>query len=463
MTLRPRTVTLLATLLACGLTDLIILTPSLHFAYRSVPLHAMLETAATLIGLLTTFLLWGRLSQRRRLDDLLLFLALGVLSFTNLFFAAIPAAFFGDTHTFSTWTTLAGSALGAALLALAALVPRRQLSNYRRASGFAILAACAVLISLGDVVGMTLDRLPAGIDPATSPADPHAAMHGNVVIIGTQMVIAVFFAIAAVGFTRRAERDQDELLLWLGAGSVVAAAARVNYFAFPSLYSQWVYSGDAFRLVWHVLLFVGAAREIQIYQRAYAESRVLEERRRIARDIHDGLAQELAFIASKTRDQLAHGASRGQLAQVASSAQRGLDESRRAIATLSARNDEPFEHALTQAVEEVAQRIGVRVEIDAEAAPEIRRDEQEQLLRIVREAVTNAGRHSHASLIRVQFTNGGPLRLLVEDDGVGFDPDVLVTTGFGLAGMRERAAAIGGRFELATSPDTGTRIEVNVP
>ena len=463
MTFRPRTVTLLATLLACGLTDLIILTPSLHFAYRSVPLHAMLETAATLIGLLTTFLLWGRLSQRRRLDDLLLFLALGVLSLTNLFFAAIPAAFFGNTHTFSTWTTLAGSALGAALLALAALVPRRQLSNYRHATRFAILAACAILIALGDVVGMTLDRLPAGIDPATSPADPHSAMHGNAVIIGTQMVIALFFAIAAVGFTRRAEHDRDELLLWLGAGSVVAAAARVNYFAFPSLYSQWVYTGDAFRLVWHVLLFVGAAREIQIYQRAYAESRVLEERRRIARDIHDGLAQELAFIASKTRDQLAHGASRAQLAQVASSAQRGLDESRRAIATLSAHNDEPFEHALTPAVEEVAQRIGVRVEIDAEAAPEIRRNEQEQLLRIVREAVTNAGRHSQANVIRVQFTNGGPLRLLVEDDGIGFDPDVLVTTGFGLAGMRERAAAIGGRFEVASSPNTGTRVEVNVP
>ena len=463
MTLRPRNVTLLATLLACGLTDLIILTPSLHFAYRSVPLHAMLETAAALIGLLTTFLLWGRLSQRRRLDDLLLFLALGVLSFTNLVFAMIPAALFGDTHTFSTWTTLAGSALGAALLAYAAFVPKRQLSNYRRATGFGILAACTVLIALGDIVGATLDRLPAGIDPATSPVAPDRAMNGNAVIVATQMLIAVFFAIAAIGFTRRAERDRDELLKWLGAGSVVAAAARVNYFAFPSLYSQWVYTGDAFRLAWHVLLFVAAAREIRIYQRAYAESRVLEERRRIARDIHDGLAQELAFIASKTREQLTHGATPSQLAQVASSAQRGLDESRRAIATLSTRSDEPFEQALTQAVEEVAQRIGVRVEIDAESAPEIRRDEQEQLLRIVREAVTNAGRHSQASLIRVQFTNGGPLRLLVEDDGVGFDPDDVAAMGFGLVGMRERAAAIGGRFQVDTSPDYGTRIEVNVP
>jgi signal transduction histidine kinase len=114
-------------------------------------------------------------------------------------------------------------------------------------------------------------------------------------------------------------------------------------------------------------------------------------------------------------------------------------------------------------VEEVAERIGVRVEIDAEPAPQIRRDEQEQLLRIVREAVTNAGRHSQATLIRVQFTNGGPLRLLIEDDGVGFDPDNVGAQGFGLVGMHERAAAIGGRFEVDSSPQSGTRIEVNVP
>ena len=80
MRLRPRAVTLLAALLAGGLTDLIIFVPSLHFAYRSAAVHAMLETAATLIALLTTFLLWGRLRQRRGLDDLLLFVALGVVS-----------------------------------------------------------------------------------------------------------------------------------------------------------------------------------------------------------------------------------------------------------------------------------------------------------------------------------------------------------------------------------------------
>jgi hypothetical protein len=76
MRLRPRSVTLLAALVAATLTDLVVMVPGLHYAYRSVPLHAMLETTATIIALLTTVLLWGRLRERQRLDDLLLFVAL---------------------------------------------------------------------------------------------------------------------------------------------------------------------------------------------------------------------------------------------------------------------------------------------------------------------------------------------------------------------------------------------------
>ena len=76
MRLKPRSVTLLAALVAAILTDVVIMVPTLHFAYRSVPLHAMLEATASLIGFLTTILLWGRLKHRQMLGDLLLFLSL---------------------------------------------------------------------------------------------------------------------------------------------------------------------------------------------------------------------------------------------------------------------------------------------------------------------------------------------------------------------------------------------------
>jgi signal transduction histidine kinase len=455
-------VTLLAAVVAGGATDAVIFVPSLHFAYRSVPLHAMLETAATLISLLTTFLLWGRLRLRRRLDDLLLFVALAVMSFTNLFFAAIPAAFWTHPHPFSTWTTLAGSALGAALLAISAGVSRRKLRHMRLATALAVVGVAAVMLLLAAGVADLSNRLPIGIDPGRSPHDGRGWILGNSVIVMSQLAIAVLFAVAAVGFTRRADREGDELLLWLGAGSAVAAVARVNYFIFPSLYSEWVYTGDAFRLLWHVLLFVGAARVIQIYQGAYAESRVIEERRRIARELHDGLAQELAFIATTAHDLVAEGSHSPKLGQLGSAAQRGLDESRRAIAALSRNQDEPFSAALVQAVEEVGRRLGARVEVAAEEVTDLEPQTQEQLLRIVREAVTNAARHAQATGVRVQLMNGGPIRLCVEDDGVGFDPTVSSPTGFGLVTMRERTAAIGGDFRLSSRRGQGTVVEIEL-
>ena len=460
--LRPRSVTLLAAVIAGVATDFVIMVPTLQFAYRSVPVHAMLEATATLISFLTTILVWGRLKWRQGLDDLLLFVALGLLSVANLLFAAVPAAIWQDPHPFSVWTTLGAGAASAGLLAAAALVRPVHLKNYEHAGRIAVIALAVGLVALGALVGGFVDHLPIGIDPARSPVHEPGPIVGNAVIVVAQMVIAVLFVAAAVGFTHRAEKSRDEFFLWLGVASIFAAFARVNYFVFPSLYSEWVYTGDALRLIWHILLFIGAVREIQLYQQAYARSRVLEERRRIARDLHDGLAQELAFIATKTRE-LATGTGGEALRQLASAAERGLDESRRAIATLTRRDDEPFEVALVQTVEEVGQRLGTRVVVKVEPAPGIVPDRQEQLLRIVREAVTNAARHGEPNVVRVAFTNGGVLRLSVEDDGVGFDTETAERNGFGLIAMRERAAAMGGEFRLDSQPNGGTRIEVVIP
>jgi signal transduction histidine kinase len=460
--LRPRSVTLLAAVVAGVATDLVIMTPSLHFAYRSVPVHAMLEVTATLIAFLTTILVWGRLKWRRGLDDLLLFIALGLLSVTNLLFAVIPAAIWRDPHPFSTWTTVAAGGLGAALLAVAALIRPMRLKDYEHAGRVAVVALALGMVAIGTIVGAFVDELPIGIDPARSPVDAPGLIVGNSVIVVAQMVIAALFLAAAVGFTHKAEKTRDEFFLWLGAAATFAAFARANYFIFPSLYSEYVYTGDALRLVWHILLFIGAVREIQLYQDAYVRAGVLDERRRIARDLHDGLAQELAFIATKTRE-LANGTGGEALKQLASAAERGLDESRRAIATLTRRDHEPFDVALVQTVEEVAERLGTRVLVTAEPAPGIAPDRQEQLLRIVREAVTNAARHAQPSVVRVAFTNGGVLRLRVEDDGVGFDPEAIQASGFGLVAMRERAAALGGELHVDSRPSGGTRIEVVIP
>jgi signal transduction histidine kinase len=115
-----------------------------------------------------------------------------------------------------------------------------------------------------------------------------------------------------------------------------------------------------------------------------------------------------------------------------------------------------------QTVEEVGGRLGAQVLVTADAAPRLTQERQEQLLRIVREAVTNAVRHGSANVVRVEFSNGQGLHLRIEDDGVGFDPAGVHPNGFGLIGMRERAAALGGQLFIASTSE-GTQIEVVLP
>jgi signal transduction histidine kinase len=89
---------------------------------------------------------------------------------------------------------------------------------------------------------------------------------------------------------------------------------------------------------------------------------------------------------------------------------------------------------------------------------------REALLRIVREAVTNASRHGHAGLIEVGLENGDGLRLSVADDGIGFDPaNVVDGEGFGLSTMRARTRDLGGELRITRRPEGGTQVEVLIP
>jgi signal transduction histidine kinase len=178
---------------------------------------------------------------------------------------------------------------------------------------------------------------------------------------------------------------------------------------------------------------------------------VLEERRRIARELHDGVAQELAFIVAESSGSLA------------AAAERALDESRRAIAALTRPVDEPLEVALVQAAEEVAGRVGVQLRIEVCKGAQVSPDEREALIRILREAITNAGRHGGAENVSVELTNGNGTLLRIADDGSGFDPGHTRAGGFGLVSMQERTEALGGRFRLSSEAGEGTRIEVRLP
>jgi signal transduction histidine kinase len=189
-----------------------------------------------------------------------------------------------------------------------------------------------------------------------------------------------------------------------------------------------------------------------------------EERRRIARDLHDGLAHELAFIASKARGASGHSTTASDSRELASAADRALDEARRAITVLSATRPESLASAVTQTAEDLGSRLGVPVLIDLVDDIEISGKQTEQVLRIVREAITNAAVHGRPNFVTVSLRNDeDSIRLVVSDDGCGFDPAATGGPGFGLVSMRERTASIGGDFALHSAPAQGTRIEVMLP
>ena len=464
MRLGPRYLTVLAADLAGGLTTLVMVLPFVHFAYRSTALHATIETACGMIALLAAFLVLGRFLRTARTEDLAIALALGFLASANFIFSAMPWALFSESSMrFSAWTSLLMTTTGAAVLAVAAWVPSVRLPNPRQAGRLAALGAAAVALLIAVAVSFLDTRLPLGVDTNAEPPNGIASPVGAHPLVAVQMAAAVLFMVAAIGFTRRGERKQDELMTWLAASAALAAFARVNYALFPSLYTQWVYIGDALRLLSYLLLLVGAAREIYAYQERLAEAAAAEERRRIARELHDGLAQELAFVAAQGRA-LSRRPDAIDIKYLSAAAERALDESRRAIALLTHPPDERLDLALVQTVEELVSRTGRRARFDVEEGIEVTPKTREALLRIVREAVTNASRHGHARMIDVELHNTNGIRLKIADDGIGFDPAELGDgTGFGLTTMRARTRDLGGTLTITPRPEGGTEVEVVIP
>jgi signal transduction histidine kinase len=231
---------------------------------------------------------------------------------------------------------------------------------------------------------------------------------------------------------------------------------------FPTFYSQsMLYTGDIFRFAFYVALLVGCMREIQSYWTALSEAAVLEDRRRMARDLHDGLAQELAYIF-RNLDFVIGEANEHTVGRLRLAVERALLESRQAIHALASPKSQAVEMAVAEAASEIAERF--RIELDLDLVPGVRLSPicTEALVHIAREAVTNAARHSGAKAVVLRLEHDGSLvRLRVADRGCGFDTTV-PGSGFGLIGMHERAWAVGGDLRICSVPGRGSEVDFAV-
>jgi signal transduction histidine kinase len=456
--LRTRTAVIATAAGAASVTAAIVAVPGLHFAYPNPDLHVALLTAEALIALLSAYLLLGRLRRRRVLEDLLLCMAFAVMAVSNLLFAAFPAVIASDTSVFSTWSSLLGRLLGATLFAAAAIVPSRRvrISRGRLVAVWAAVAAMLGIIAVG--VGWFEPRLPSGVDVGPAESSGRPRLEGTPAVLAAQVVGFGLLTVAAIGLTARAERTGDALLRWLAIAAVLSAAARVNYFLYPSLFTDYVYTGDVFRLLFYVVVLLAALSEIRSYWRGLAEAATLAERHRIARELHDGLAQELASIRRNLHwlDEDNRFVDRAR-----SSTERAIAESRRVMAALADAPAGPLDLALAAAAREIGEREGARVVVSVDSAVRIPAAQRDALVKIASEAIANAARHGQADVIHVEVTGGARTRLRIEDSGRGFDPAARQPPGhYGLRAMRERADAIGADLRLDSRVGQGTRVEV---
>ena len=460
--LRPAGLTVATIAPGRRVTAAVVFIPDLRFAYRSERTHLVLETFDASIAGLVALLLYGRFRRSHAVPDLMLSYAMALLAVAAMGFATIPLLSGADYRdAVSTWAPLLLRMLGAGMFAAAALAPLARVSPRRPPYEVVVLLA-----TVGVVLGAALafpHALPVAVDPTLAPEESSSpSIGGHPGVLTAQAVNLSLYSVAALAFTRRATRTGDELTAWIGAAAGLSATARVNYLLFPSVFSEYVYTGDFLRTGFYLVLLIGATREIQQYWAAMAGAAVLDERQRVARDLHDGLTQELTYIWSQLQQLDRHPERREVLPRLTSASARAIDEARRAIAALTRPMDEPLAVTLTQAAEEVAGRYGANVTTDIDPV-EVDGERREALIRIVREAVGNAARYADAGDVVVLLAEeDGAMRLLISDDGRGFDPDDVRrrNSGYGLTTMQQRAEHSGGRFELASRPGGGTTVRV---
>jgi signal transduction histidine kinase len=219
-----------------------------------------------------------------------------------------------------------------------------------------------------------------------------------------------------------------------------------------------------------------AALAVDLSERIASDSlrRVVEaqelERRRLARELHDETGQALTSILlglKALEERFEDADSRAATAELRELVVSTLQDVRRLAVELrpSALDDFGLVAALERLAASFAEQSGIAVDFQTSLAGERLSGEVETALyRIVQESLTNVVKHARARHVSILLARmNGAIKAVIEDDGQGFDPAEDTLDGFGLVGMRERLALLGGRLEVESSSETGTTVAAEVP
>jgi len=242
----------------------------------------------------------------------------------------------------------------------------------------------------------------------------------------------------------------------------------------------WVMQGYNLTLliVYTLFCFVSALVPYRInlnIRRRIEREAIIEERRRIAREIHDGVAQSLGYLNLKTKLVSDSISSQNivqaltELSDVRKVVQDTYEDIRESIDQLSAEiRNIPIISALANYTREFSHNNGIKVHFDVpKLFPQLSPVAELQLLRIAQEALTNVRRHAQATEVEVKLENTGQaVEMVVKDNGQGFTLTHLEESPPGYHGLniiRERAEGLGGNLNISTAPGEGTAVMVSLP
>jgi signal transduction histidine kinase len=255
------------------------------------------------------------------------------------------------------------------------------------------------------------------------------------------------------------------------AAPIEVSDTRIGYLVVENESPGFFAESHSERLTAVADLAAAAISNAQLFS-AEAELAALEERQRLARELHDAVSQTL-WTASLVADSMtAFGptlVTAEQVDRIQTLTKGALAEMRTLLLELrpAALAETPFIELIDQLVDALRSRKAIKVRVDAPAAaelPELPPAEKHAFYRIAQESLNNVGRHSDASEVVVGVSvAANEFAMVIQDDGAGFDASESKADRLGLAIMKERAEAVGARLELSSSPGSGTEVSIRLP
>jgi signal transduction histidine kinase len=421
---------------------------SLRHPYHLPELRLVLATVYMLSGGLVAVLSATRFGVEGRRFDLFLCCGFFITSISWLMFSVVPAITNHSAHRTELWAAIAGPLVGWGLIALAPFV-RGRVNHRRFVLGYSLAGSLGVLVVVWAMTRWLGFAMP-GIDPTRVQSVPAA-------LTGALAIAALLCLLSLIGFGNRFRTKGEDLDYWLALVATLMLFSSLHFIFTPLVHVGDVSQGDFLRLLAYGVLLVGVWRAIRGSEFGRA---VAEERARVAREIHDGLAQYLFAVSTHASMMEAGADPKEMLPLIKEAALLAQQEARYAILALSSASGRaPFDTALRRYVDVLTADGALEVELSIDPAIALGPDEQIELFKIVQEGLANARKHADAHRAWVEIgERSGERYVAIRDDGAGFQPDI--GDGQGLRNMRERAASIGGDFSMRSSPGGGTALEV---